>query len=364
MSAAPSPGPSKPPATDTTPSGAANKGSNVPPTPITPVTPVVKIAPPRSSLTSDTDAIPADLITLALRRLFRNKVIHPDNRLLRIWDAIILCFLWFYVFIIPLSMAWIDIYFTAPFITVQYIADVALLADCVVDIMTAYMNTYGQMVTDIASIKKYYLQQRKGYLEIFASLPWDVVFHIIYSQRPNLDLRIWPCLRLIKFLRMSKLLRHFYDLELPGMHPSISRLMKNIFMFLLVAHMNGCIFWFLNTFEEIDPHQPDQLPWVITSQLYNYNATFAFDELGHASEGAVPHATQYVGTFYSALRSIVFSFRPVNTNAERLFVLLEMLMGFMTYGSIFGNIESLIRTLDSAHALNDAGTLVLPIQLR
>ncbi|KAJ3341509.1 Kinesin-like protein kif27 [Gonapodya sp. JEL0774] len=66
-------------------------------------------------------------------------------------------------------------------------------------------------------------------------------------------------------------------------------------------------------------------------------------------------AEQYLHSIYSSLRAIFFVYREkVEAVPEKIYTLFETLFAAVVYGSLFGNLASIIRYLDSSEAANEA----------
>ncbi|KAI9346038.1 cyclic nucleotide-binding-like protein [Zopfochytrium polystomum] len=67
--------------------------------------------------------------------------------------------------------------------------------------------------------------------------------------------------------------------------------------------------------------------------------------------------TQYLVSYLTALRSLVLKLRDVNDDAENVFVIFEFIAGILAYGTVFGNIHSIVEMLDKTAVLNQAEEL-------
>ncbi|KAJ3224978.1 Cyclic nucleotide-gated olfactory channel [Chytriomyces hyalinus] len=72
------------------------------------------------------------------------------------------------------------------------------------------------------------------------------------------------------------------------------------------------------------------------------------------TQDPVPFSTQYLVSYLAALRSLVLKLRECSQDTENIFVIFEFVSGILAYGTVFGNIHSIIELLDSTAALNQA----------
>ncbi|KXS11724.1 camp-binding domain-like protein [Gonapodya prolifera JEL478] len=69
---------------------------------------------------------------------------------------------------------------------------------------------------------------------------------------------------------------------------------------------------------------------------------------------ALGFQTRFLISFWGAEKAIFFVFRETETTPERVYCVIEALFAAVIYGSLFGNIASIIRFLDSSEAVQEA----------
>ncbi|KAI9141599.1 cyclic nucleotide-binding-like protein [Paraphysoderma sedebokerense] len=121
------------------------------------------------------------------------------------------------------------------------------------------------------------------------------------------------------------------------MHVAISRLLKNMIVFVYLAHVNSCIFWLIET------NLTESNRWIDKAQLSKDPNGIPY-----------PFYYRYPRNFYYGQRALFFVFRDVDLLSEIYFAIFEILIGAICYGSIFGNIAAIIRVMDSKAALDQA----------
>ncbi|KAJ3128434.1 Kinesin-like protein kif27 [Nowakowskiella sp. JEL0407] len=88
---------------------------------------------------------------------------------------------------------------------------------------------------------------------------------------------------------------------------------------------------------------PQSGRWIDTHGLYDSSGNIAVD-----------FTTQYLKSYLSALQSLVLKLRDVTLNAENVYVILEFIAGILAYGTVFGNIHSIVEMMDHTAATTQA----------
>ncbi|KAI9224249.1 cyclic nucleotide-binding-like protein [Blastocladiella britannica] len=125
------------------------------------------------------------------------------------------------------------------------------------------------------------------------------------------------------------------DKNIPKISLYISRLIKNFVLFLYLSHLDACIFWAICYWEN------SPLSWINTFGL------------GVGPNGsAVPFGTQYLASYLAAQEVMFFSFRTITLGPERIYCIVEVILGSLVNGSIFGNIANLVVSMQNDAALD------------
>lgn len=96
----------------------------------------------------------------------------------------------------------------------------------------------------------------------------------------------------------------------------ISRLIKTMVVLLFLGHIDGCLFWFM----ESNLNAPR---WIDKERLTD-----------------TVFSTQYLVSYISALKSLVLKLRSAYKDEENIYVIFEFIAGILAYGTVFGNIHS------------------------
>ncbi|KAI9204389.1 cyclic nucleotide-binding-like protein [Polychytrium aggregatum] len=279
-----------------------------------------------------------------------NGVMQEPHPFWTFWDALVRINQCINLFLIPLQAAWTCSLVFPGTLWIAGIMDLIEIVEVIFRLVRSYEDEFGYPAKSRRQVQGNFLRTQKGTLIILTVFPADLALYIgvwIVADRSifttctsaNLSLsRIWSILRIARLYSASRgFLTWFLSVHLPGTHVSISRLIKNVLAIITISHYFCCVFWFLNTFET----SPDR--WIDVDHLL-------FD----ANGVAVPFGTQYLFSYYSALKAVFFIFRSVNTDVEKGFSIFEVLMSSCVFGSLFGNIVSLIRFLDESVVKSEA----------
>jgi hypothetical protein len=67
--------------------------------------------------------------------------------------------------------------------------------------------------------------------------------------------------------------------------------------------------------------------------------------------------TQYIENYIHALKALVLKLRVVDRSTEYVYSIFECIAGILAYGTIFGNIHSIVDMLDSTAETAQAGIM-------
>ncbi|TPX32396.1 hypothetical protein SmJEL517_g04421 [Synchytrium microbalum] len=345
------------------------------PTPTTTVapTPSATVTPPRKS--SDTpqkpDFMSSESLTIkpksrvqhfiawALARLF---IITPESRFWTHWCSMINVLHVINVLVVPLIFGWTEYFINPGWVALYAIVDVIMLVDCFFQARLAFNNKYGSLIQDNQGMFYNFAVTNRGWWITLTSLPVDLCIELsspVFTGTPTLIIpfldvlamggnkndgmqlywryKVWAAVRFFKVLARLPY-RRLYDAEISGVAAPVSRLIKTLVILMWMGHLDACIFWFLDTF------LPYGNRWIDTQNLLFYAGT----------TNVVPFSTQYLISYLSAVRSLVLRLREVELDAENIYVLGEFIGGILAYGTVFGNLHSIVEMLDSTAALTHA----------
>ncbi|KAJ3209658.1 hypothetical protein HDU67_006021 [Dinochytrium kinnereticum] len=254
------------------------------------------------------------------------------------------------IILIPLQLAWTEYFIHFGVVVSQLMVDFLFLADCFFLSRVIYRDEYGILCTDRKRLRQKYLWKEFGIVKVLASLPVELLVFLpgfpaavyistgvpfgyslaLYSQYKN-----WAVVCFLKML-IKIPYKRIYAIAIPGVAMPISRLIKTMLILMLMGHYDACLFWF------IDQILPPPYRWVDHFKLVPFDIyTKMF-------------TTQYLVSYLSALRSLVLHLREVQMDAENIYVVFEFVFGILAYGTVFGNIQSIVEMLDNTAASNHA----------
>ncbi|GAA50016.1 potassium voltage-gated channel subfamily H member 7 [Clonorchis sinensis] len=216
---------------------------------------------------------------------------------------------------------------------IEILVDIMFLVDILINFRTTYVNKNDEVVSHPRRIATHYL---KGwfFVDLVAAIPFDLVFI-------NLKDKVTTLLKSARLLRLFGIVRKLDRYSEYG----ASILLLLTALFALIAHWLACI-WYAIGKEEHRGEGP-KIGWL---------NTLAMQTEQHYTED--PNSgpdiqTKYITALYftfSSLTSIGFGNVSPNTNAEKVFSIVVMLVGSLMYASIFGNVGALIQRLYSGTA--------------
>ncbi|XP_077556363.1 eag-like K[+] channel isoform X1 [Haemaphysalis longicornis] len=214
------------------------------------------------------------------------------------------------------------------------ISDVIVEAMFIIDIglnfRTTFVNKKGEVVAHPKSVALNYL---RGWfiVDLLAALPFDLLNAAgLYSRDNQMYLHL---LKLTRLLRLARLLQKMDRYS----QYSVVVLTLLMLMFTLVSHWLACI-WFVIAVQEMEAYPNNNISWL--SQL---SMKLQYDVLRPLDMAATYITALYFTT--SSLTSVGFGNVAANTNAEKVFSILTMLIGALMHAVVFGNVTAIIQRM-------------------
>ncbi|CAL4139012.1 unnamed protein product, partial [Meganyctiphanes norvegica] len=210
--------------------------------------------------------------------------------------------------------------------------NVLFFSDIMLNFRTTFVNCKGEVVMSPRQIALHYL---KGWfiLDFIAAMPLDLLNKIA----PNILDSIFEKVRLFKLARLLRLARLLQKLDRYSQYSAII-LALLMLSFTLVAHWLACV-WYAIADAEMNAH----IGWIY--------------DLAERLQIEVNETTiteKYLTALYftcSSLTSVGFGNVSANTNKEKIFAVLTMLIGALMHATVFGNVTSIIQRLYARRSL-------------
>ncbi|KAJ3180367.1 hypothetical protein HDU85_004072 [Gaertneriomyces sp. JEL0708] len=278
--------------------------------------------------------------------------------------------------ITPATVAWTCELNTIANYVLGTLGDLVLVAWVCLQCLVEIEDEFGLVEKDTRVIARQYLWKNRGVYDLLCVVPVPAVVWIVAAARgepchllgkPDLW-RVWAILRIFRFVPMRHLLRRFLDMVIPGIPVPISRLIKNLIAVMVFSHVSACAFWFLSSVTG-QPHAwihhhglvwegyTGNAPFPIQSSVSSRAAPGGGNCGGAYAAAGVYEASmpdRYLTSLYYAQKALFFSVRQVEIDAEIVYTVVETLIAAVVYGSLFGNLASIIRFLDSSAAEHKA----------
>ena len=265
-------------------------------------------------------------------------ILLPENRALKGWEVFIGLLLVYVALVVPVRVCF-DVEPDTVVEIVDLVVDALFIFDVVLNCITAYVNKDGTLVVDFLMILKHYARGWM-FIDLLASIPLYSIVEGISGGETQANrlsrlarlpriFRLAKLLRLLKLLRVLRVIRYMKKWEQTlGINVGVSRMMKIALVVCMVTHLIACLWYYLTLFERES--------WAVTygvldSDLY----------------------TKYLASIYwafSTLTTVGFGDVSANTNIERIFSVIVMVMGVSWYAFIISSISSIVHLFDRRNA--------------
>ncbi|XP_076361648.1 voltage-gated inwardly rectifying potassium channel KCNH6-like isoform X2 [Tachypleus tridentatus] len=223
-----------------------------------------------------------------------------------------------------------------PIVIIDLLVDVMFIIDILINFRTTYVNSNEEVVSHPGRIAVHYL---RGWfiIDIVAAIPFDLLLFGSETDETTTLTGLLKTARLLRLVRVARKIDRYSEY-------GAAVLLLLMATFALIAHWLACIWYAIGNAER--PLLNHKIGWLdhlanATHQFYNN------------SYGGPSIKTKYVTALYftfSSLTSVGFGNVSPNTNMEKIFAVLIMLIGSLMYASIFGNVSAIIQRLYSGTA--------------
>ncbi|GIY48573.1 potassium voltage-gated channel subfamily H member 6 [Caerostris darwini] len=223
-----------------------------------------------------------------------------------------------------------------PIVVIDLLVDVMFIIDIIINFRTTYVNSNDEVISHPGKIAVHYL---RGWfiIDVVAAIPFDLLFLGSETDETTTLIGLLKTARLLRLVRVARKIDRYSEY-------GAAVLLLLVAAFALIAHWLACIWYAIGNAER--PFLVNKIGWLDalardTHQLYNN------------SHGGPSIKSKYVTALYftfTSLTSVGFGNVAPNTNMEKVFAIIVMLVGSLMYASIFGNVSAIIQRLYSGTA--------------
>jgi len=246
------------------------------------------------------------------------------------WDWWILILTTYIAIMVPYNVAFRRNDRKRDLIIFDMFIELFFIMDIVVHFRTSFVDVSGRIIYDQKKIAVHYL---KGWfiLDFLAALPFEALYFI--NQSWGFLIQLLKCGRLLRLFRVVRKLHRYTE---------YSTVLLTLLMiaFAMMAHWLACIWYVIGLSEITDK---STVSWLyalgeaINKPYGNFTAGYGPDE-----------GSAYVTALYFTLTSMTtvgFGNVAANTNSEKVFAVVTMLIGALMHAAIFGNVAAIIQKL-------------------
>ncbi|KAL0123183.1 hypothetical protein PUN28_007654 [Cardiocondyla obscurior] len=265
-----------------------------------------------------------------------------------VWDWIILLLVMYTAIFTPYVAAFVlsdpdynsrknKKYSDDPIVIIDFIVDVTFIVDIIINFRTTFVNSNDEVVSHPGKIAVHYL---KGWfiIDLVAAIPFDLLLVGSDTDETTTLIGLLKTARLLRLVRVARKIDRYSEY-------GAAVLLLLMATFALIAHWMACIWYAIGNAER--PGLKSKVGWLDilandTHQYYYHNNT-----------GGPSIKSRYITALYftfSSLTSVGFGNVAPNTDAEKIFTIIVMLIGSLMYASIFGNVSAIIQRLYSGTA--------------
>ena len=266
-------------------------------------------------------------------------LVHPLSAFMRRWDMITMWLLLYTAIWTPYEVAFVEEKRLSPMYFVNMCINLAFFFDMILNFNLMYFDEKRlQMITDRKMIAKRYL---KGFfiIDFISILPYDDIT-LATGSKANLKI-----LRIVRIVRLAKLLRilrssHIFARFENSMTINYGalKLTKFVVGTLFIAHWMACLWHLVKIVEQ------SRCNWV-TDYYYGdclYNDADNNDE--HVTARSLYFTALYLSTM--TISTVGYGDVTPQTEAERVFLIVGMLVGASVYAYVVGSICSVLASMN------------------
>ncbi|CAG9804055.1 unnamed protein product [Chironomus riparius] len=263
------------------------------------------------------------------------------------WDWVILGLTFYTAIMVPYNVAFKNKTSEDVFLlVVDSIVDVIFFIDIVLNFHTTFVGPGGEVVSDPKVIRMNYLQSW-FVIDLLSCLPYDV-FNAFDHDEEGIG-SLFSALKVVRLLRLGRVVRKLDRYLEYG----AAMLILLLCFYMLVAHWLACIWYYIG---RTDADNGVQYSWLwklanVTQSPYSY--VWSNDTRLPELVNGPPRRTMYVTALYftmTCMTSVGFGNVAAETDNEKVFTILMMVVAALLYATIFGHVTTIIQQMTSATA--------------
>ncbi|CAI5446203.1 unnamed protein product [Caenorhabditis angaria] len=244
--------------------------------------------------------------------------------------------------------------FADPLEIVDLIVDIMFIVDIIINFRTTYVNENDEVVSHPGKIANHYF---KGWfiIDMIAAVPFDLLLVNPNNEETTTLIGLLKTARLLRLVRVARKLDRYSEY-------GAAVLLLLMATFALIAHWLACI-WYAIGHAELTQGVGEgvkdlrEYTWLyqLSKQLaVPYSVVNGTDPANKSIVIQGPSLrSRYVTSLYftlSTITSIGFGNVSANTDSEKIFTIIMMILGSLMYASVFGNVSAIIQRLYSGTA--------------
>ncbi|XP_033629263.1 potassium voltage-gated channel subfamily H member 8-like isoform X1 [Asterias rubens] len=255
-----------------------------------------------------------------------------------IWDWLVLVATLYIAIVVPYNVAVGPEKHTVTTV-LDIMVEVLFLTDIGINFTTTFVSKTGVVVYERRAIAIHYAKTW-FFIDILAAVPFDFIVTVS-------NINTVSTIQLLKLARLLRLLRLLQKIERYSQYSAIT-LTFLMLAFALLAHWLGCVWYGIGMTERENPNTWN-LGWI-----NNLGEDLHRPLEKNNSRSGPRNESKYITSLYftlSSLTSVGFGNVSANTDVEKIFTIIVMLIGALCHAAVFGNVTAIVQRMYSRRAL-------------
>lgn len=292
------------------------------------------------------------------QRAHKARWIIPHYCLLKtFWDWLILLGTFYIAAIVPFNAAFLTLYngnqgsradsaggTQKHTIYTDVIVELLFITDIAFNFRTTFVGKSSQVVYDTKVIALHYVKTW-FFMDLLAAIPFDILVAFQVTKSTTI-----PLMKLARLLRLSHVIHKI------GRYAQYSAAVLSLLMvaYALVCHWMACFWFVIGYFDLRDNNNGFKNGWLY-SLAVSSEQIIARNDSDYGTQVDVPTlASSYLTSLYfttTILTSVGFGNVAANTNSEKMFSIVAMMIGALMHALVFGNVVAIIQRMYARKAL-------------